>query len=451
MIDRNYRMRSAASGLGMLVALALVLTAGLGAATAAKAQANGGIVIGATISCNNATECGPEYNVEVTVTTEDGEFLGTCTVTGNVLDQSHVPACAVDFPFRPSGTLIVTEDVSTLPAGYAPVEDLIHVDSTQLGRASHDVIFQNVPQSQSVSTGQTSDVAIATTESGRSATDVCYVLVDFSNEGCDRNGDGQVTFEDVPFGTYTVRQTADLGPGRWVEDYTIQITGNMQNGWEVFSTTVNAASGGSVAQPSLSGAIDISLITRDPDTGNLLTGTCYVLVGYSNEGCDENGDGQVTFAAIPYGAYTVHQTRTPAGYPAINDYIIDVQPLENLPGGGVLEVPLGFIVKQAPDQNAPDTRNVSVVLIDVATGEKVVADVCVELVGASNIGCDDGLADGQIDFLDVPAGGAYELRFTNLPAGFEIEAAGGPLSLSIDAEPSAPSIRMIFVLLTSPR
>ncbi|CAN0463523.1 unnamed protein product, partial [Phaeothamnion confervicola] len=65
-------------------------------------------------------------------------------------------------------------------------------------------------------------------------------------------------------------------------------------------------------------------ITRDPKDGHLLTGTCYVLVDYSNEGCDENGDGQVAFATIPPGTYTVHQTQTPNGYPTINDFAITV-------------------------------------------------------------------------------------------------------------------------------
>ena len=298
--------------------------------------------------------------------------------------------------------------------------------------------------------GQTSDVAIFTNENGQPAYDACYVLVDFSNEGCDENRDGKITFQDVPLGTYTVHQTADLGPGRWVDDFTIEVRGNAGSaGWEEFSATIVTSSGSSsnAGTSGQSGAVDIALITRDPETGDPLTGTCYVLVDHSNEGCDENGDGQVTFADIPYGDYTVHQTQTPAGYPTIDDYDITVEPVTGLPATDPFGVPLGFIVKQAPEQNAPESRNVSVVLIDMHTHEKVVADVCVELVGASNVGCDDDVADGQIDFLDVPAGGPYELRFTNLPAGYEVGTVGGPLGVDIDAGPSNPANRMVFVLL----
>jgi hypothetical protein len=34
------------------------------------------------------------------------------------------------------------------------------------------------------------------------------VLVDFSNEGCDLNGDGQIDFQDVPVGEYTIEATS---------------------------------------------------------------------------------------------------------------------------------------------------------------------------------------------------------------------------------------------------
>ena len=221
-----------------------------------------------------------------------------------------------------------------------------------------------------------------------------------------------------------------------------------RSGYERFPASVGQVNGSSSA--STDTVVDIALITRDPDTADLLTGTCYVLVDASNEGCDENGDGQVTFAAIPPGTYTVHQTRTPAGYPTIDDYDIHVDPVRGLPGSGSFGVPLGFIVRQAPDQNAPDTRNVSVVLLDMRTHERVVADVCVELVGASNVGCDEDLRDGQIDFIDVPAGGPYELRFSDLPPAYEVATVGGPLGVTIDAGPGEPSNRTIFVLLAGP-
>jgi hypothetical protein len=431
MMNRWYRIPTAVRAVRMLAVLAIVLTALFSTATSVAAQQNSGIVIGAF--CGSGTPCETAFNVRVSVATGDGDVLGSCTVNGKPEDfYTHVPACTVRFPYEPSGTLIVTEDVSTLPDGYAPIQNPIYTDTAWLGQASHDVVFENVRQGGNA-TGQTSDVAIATMDTGSAATDVCYVLVDFSNIGCDENKDGAVTFRDVPLGTYTVHQTADLGPGRYVPDTTITVTGSLKHGWETFTlfveTTVDSAP---------SGSVDIALITRDPDDGGLLTGTCYVLVDYSNVGCDENGDGQVTFADIPAGTYTVRQIRTPAGYPTINDFTIDVQPHYD-------GVPLGYIVKQSPKQNARNTRNVSVVLIDSRTHEKLVSDICVQFIDASNVGCDEDLRDGQIDFLDVPAG-THEVRFTSdMSTGWQVL---GPdmvgLTVTIDAGRGVPSHQIIY-------
>jgi hypothetical protein len=415
----------------------MLLTVPTGAATAAATQSYGGMVIGVTIACDDAADCGSAHSVQVSVTTADGDFLGACTVQWDLGTQqvSHVPACAVDFPFRPTGTVIVTQDVSTLPAGYAPVENPIFKDISQIGMASHDVVFNNVSQGASASSGQTSDVAIVTTENGQPAYDACYVILEYSEIGCDENGDGKVTFEDIPLGAWTVRQVADLGPGRSVADFTIQVTGAASgDGWERFTATI-VGTGGSFSGSGSSGFVDISLITRDPDTGGLLTDTCYVVVGYSNEGCDENGDGQVTFDAIPVGTWTVRQTRVPAGYPAVRDFEIDVP---------ATDYPTGFVVRQASQPNAPGTRNVSVVLIDASTNTKAPMDACVQIVDVSNVGCDQDLVDGQIDFLDVLAGD-HDIVVTRLPAGYTV-ANPGDLRIRIDAQ-SDPANLFVYLYI----
>lgn len=265
----------------------------------------------------------------------------------------------------------------------------------------------------SSSQGGSSDIAVVTTENGQPVYDACFILVSYSNEGCDRNGDGQITFEDVPLGTYTLRQTADLGPGRSLPDSTITVRGAaVSDGWERFYPEVLSNSSVVPGSGPIQGAVDISLITRDPNGGRLVTGTCYVLVDYSNEGCDENGDGQVTFDDVPAGTYTVRQTQTPAGYPTINAFPIVVD--DTYPN-----VPVGYLVRQAVDQYAPGTRNVSVVFVDSRQDTKVVSSICVQFVGGSNVGCDRDLVDGQIDFLDVPQG-TYPVEFSNVPAGWRV-------------------------------
>lgn len=437
MIDRKQRTKTTAIALRMLAVMALVLTGWFSAATSVPAQGSGSVDVAIFTKENGQ----PAYDA--------------CYVLvgfSNIGCDENADG-RVMFNDVPYGTYTVQQTVDLGPGRY--VDDFtINVTGNRnsSGFESHaaNIVNTSGSSSGSNSSAQTSDVAIVTTENGQSITDACYVLVNYGNEGCDENGDGKITFDDVPVGTYTVHQTADLGAGRHVSDFTITVTGaSSSDGWERFPATVVSSGASSSASGSsgAGGAKDISLITRDPNDGSLLTGTCYVLVGYSNEGCDENGDGQVTFGEIPYGIYTVRQTRTPAGYPTINDYAINVQAIGNPFGVGVLDVPLGFIVKQAPKQNAPGTRNLSLVLIDVFTDEKAASGVCVELVGASNVGCDEDLIDGQIDFLDVPAGGPYQLRLSNLPAGRKEITDGKPLTVSISAQPGTPANLFAFVLL----
>ena len=56
--------------------------------------------------------------------------------------------------------------------------------------------------------------------------------------------------------------------------------------------------------------VDVALVTRDPKTGELLTGACYIILDASIEGCDENDDGQVDYEGVVPGTYTIHQTKS---------------------------------------------------------------------------------------------------------------------------------------------
>jgi hypothetical protein len=437
------RVRVALLGLGT-IALLLLLAGGRDVAASQTAQevADGGVwSMGIGARTEGAEDPGHTFGARFIVTTEDGEYIGECTLA---FVETSVPwhNCRVDVPS--DRISLVWEDLDSIPAGYAPVENPIVFDPTTYETGPHNIgaIFRNVPVVER--TAGTSDVTIVTTENGQPVFDVCYVLVGLSNEGCDDNGDGQVTFEDVPLGTHTVRQTADLGSGRYVDDVTIDVTGGTgpYPGLDWVEAQVLMSPASALAA---SGAVDVALITRDPDTGDLLTGACYLLADDSNEGCDENGDGQVTFADIPFGTYTVRQTQAPAGYPTVNDYDIVVEPVEGLPGERPREIPLGFVVKQAPEQNAPDTRNVSVVIFDTRNGMRDASGVCVELIGGSELGCDEDLPDGQVDFLDVPAG-TYEICVFNFPEGWEWAKADGPTHVTVDASPGAPANQTVLLV-----
>ena len=169
------------------------------------------------------------------------------------------------------------------------------------------------------------DLYIATVADDASYYDACYMLLGYSQIGCDENRDGYVLFEDVDYGTYTVRQMADITPYA-INDFAIEFNATTDNVFYAFLER----------DPNPVWTSDVHLITRDPKDGALLRGACYELVGYSNIGCDENNDGQVTFDDIPLGDYTLHQVTPPAGYTRIDDYTLQrlVVDAERLPRAG---------------------------------------------------------------------------------------------------------------------
>jgi hypothetical protein len=226
MNDQNQRIKAAVLSMRMLAALALFVTAWSGASTPVTAQEDGerpvNLGITATTACDGTSSCGLPVGARFIVTTEVGEVMGTCTLEGSG-NETYIVACYVPVPF--GITMIVTEDISTIIPGCAPVENPLYIDTSTIdGTASFEGVgFHNVCQGGNASSGEMSDVAIATMENGQSATGACYVLLDYSNEGCDENGDGQVTFDDIPFGTYTVQQTRTPAGYPTINDYTINV------------------------------------------------------------------------------------------------------------------------------------------------------------------------------------------------------------------------------------
>ncbi len=170
--------------------------------------------------------------------------------------------------------------------------------------------FAGLGQGSSLAAGSSRDVWVGSYDGNTLVAGACLRLSPYSNLGCDQNQDGFVTFKAIPDGTYSVvyasvpdgyllpapRAVSVHGPGSRIP---IQIP------LERFDSA---------------GRVDVSIQAIDYETGELLTGVCFSLRGYSNVGCDENGDGQVDFADIPYGTYIVDVERYPAGttlvYPA---------------------------------------------------------------------------------------------------------------------------------------
>lgn len=182
------------------------------------------------------------------------------------------------------------------------------------------------------------------------------------------------------------------------------------------------------------------MIRRAP---NYLEGACYVLIDFSNEGCDENEDGRVEFKDVPAGIYEVDQTTAPGDEDLIERFTIEV--IDEADEQGI-------VVKQERFQTDEDHRHVSVLFQDPYTGELVKGvDVCIELANAdyrSNKGCDDN-EDGQVDFLDVPLGTyEVELEVDNLPPGSEL--VYGPMTIGVEATDASAIVVLSTLRIVAP-
>jgi uncharacterized surface anchored protein len=230
---------------------------------------------------------------------------------------------------------------------------------------------------------------------GESLTGACYIIVDWSEEGCDENGDGEVSFQDVEVGLYTVTMTRPPSGYLPVGDFPIAI---QEGDGQLFGAFLISRSQGD-------GQFDIALRALDEFSGDVLTGACFLIYGGSIEGCDENRDGRVEFADVRAGTYLATMTKAPAGHLPPDAFWIDV----SAKGSRVLSV-------YTPVNNGgPGIPNVAIQSIDDDTGESLTG-ACYIINGGSIEGCDEN-GDGWVDFRGVQSG-TYTVTETRAPDGY---------------------------------
>ena len=296
-------------------------------------------------------------------------------------------------------------------------------------------------------TPATGTVYVISSIAGWPFLDGCYELVDFSEPICSimiRDMTYAAIFQNVPAGTYTVRQTNDIGDN-YVPDFTIDVTG----GEEEFLAEVIMPWG----SPSRNGGTkqffdienidyDYSAWPRDTDNVTMVfidtetrekvaSDACVQIIDASNVGCDTNR-GQIDFLDIPGGPHDVIVTNVPDGYvlgPGMENlqlensggtpngpfhvvYFIDLEPVSG--SGDAPDVPAGDA--PAADATAPDTSasGSSIVRIHTTISGWPYTQACYELVGFSDSVCSILVADMTYHaiFQGVPHG-TYTVRQTD--------------------------------------
>ena len=169
--------------------------------------------------------------------------------------------------------------------------------------------------------GVTVNIKTLDAQTGESIRSACFVLVDFSNIGCDENADGLIRYEGVPAGDYLVDQVQPAAG--YVTVHNVPITVAASPSTQTFTIRLERVEDTSTIQAADGDGVTVYIHTIDGANQNAITDVCYVLVNASNEGCDDNGDGRVAFEGIaPGDTYTVSQTSGPAGYLPVGDFPI---------------------------------------------------------------------------------------------------------------------------------
>ena len=169
-------------------------------------------------------------------------------------------------------------------------------------------------------------------------------------------------------------------------------------------------SGPAFAAPEAStgNLMSLTIRTLDPRTNLQMPGNCYIVLGFSEERCDEIGSGNVHFADIPPGIYNVEQTQVTPGFLRSAPFTVTVAA-----AGPAYQWAYG---SPEVDPETP-TAPLTIRTIDRMTGE-IVPGVCLGLDSTDIAGCDDD-GDGLIQLTDVPTG-AYHLTIEQAPGGYRI-------------------------------
>jgi hypothetical protein len=199
--------------------LALLLMPGLPARFAATGEAPAEEFVSLPIAaarCAQApgerieeADCEPITGARFEVATEDGAFLGACITEDVAAPQPGLLVGVCEVPVPPSVTVVVTEDVSTIPAAYAPSRNPITVETPALGPPQgprSPVTFVNLPGFRVVARAFAWEEGV---NGGPALGDVCFRLTGTSvdRRACTDtapNASTSAVFDDIPVGTYTL-------------------------------------------------------------------------------------------------------------------------------------------------------------------------------------------------------------------------------------------------------
>ncbi|CAA9546350.1 MAG: internalin, putative [uncultured Thermomicrobiales bacterium] len=416
---------------------------GFTAAAAQDVTVVGGETSGVTVV--NAPEAPATSNLVITTRggAEDGDALGgSCFTVDGPADADQIEVCdngAGDDDNTPgvvrvAGLLVgpYTVTQTAAPGGW-DVAAAQTVDIAEDADAELLFVVQETPP-------QTGSAELALqAENGSAVEGICVIVTRndaevgrFCDNGEGDAGDaaGTILLEDLETGVYGVVAETDAEA---VASGALQA----QNVGQTFTVTA-----GQIVRviiiiivlPETDGDL---VVTKRDERNRLLGGACFALTPAGetepyDEVCDQDGDdddgttGQIGFANVPAGDYTLTETTPPPGYVAAEAQTVTVE------AGRRTRLTVA-------NQPVPATTGDLVVLkTDDTEDANAVGGACFALLqgGVVVVGpvCDedgDVADDGRIGFFDVEAGD-YTLRETRLPSADYFQAGDRIVTIVAD-------------------
>lgn len=210
-----------------------------------------------------------------------------------------------DIPVTP-GTYTFREVLA--PDGYALSEAEMSFTVDEYGNVTGDTVIRDDYTCVSLRKQNEDGLPLAGVEFALLKEDGSALMTAVSNEL------GIVTFEKIPYGNYTIVETAPP-TGYLKSDTSIQLTvnGSFINSTEPIATVVNCPN---------------EIILKKMDTeGNPLAGAAFALLNIYGEQimtAVSDADGIARFVKIPYGQYTLSETQAPDGFSLMEDIPLTV-------------------------------------------------------------------------------------------------------------------------------
>ncbi len=316
----------------------------------------------------------------------------------------------MDFDEIPYGTYTLTE--TKAPTGYFKLENNIVV-KLELVNGSPKITLDGV-ETDTILNEREKTTVILEKEDAETNRKLEGAVFNLKGNGVDKNftsnTNGQINLGEIPVGTYTLTETkAPTGYQLDNTPKTMVVTKT--------TVTINGTQGKTLYNTSLKSAFHINKVD---EAGRGLQGATFKLVGLGVDKTATSGtDGKVDFGMIPYGTYTLTETKAP------DNYILDSKPKE---------VVIGDVITVDGSKSTIIANKLAVRTIGI---KKVNTDDEV-LSGAKFLLEGNGLSiekitntEGLAIFPNIPFGD-YTIKEVEAPKGYRILPK--PQEIKIDAD-----------------